>query len=441
MSALSPSELAEPASDGLRLIVLGHRQLLAYALPARGSLTIGRDRSCAIAIDDPSIDPQHARLACDALTIEDLGSAEGVRLRGARLEPGRPAALHCDEVAQLGAISIVVQRAPLPAAVGAVPPGLQPMLSAAMRALYQLVDRVAVGTISVLILGETGVGKEVLAEAIHRRSTRAAAPLLRLNCAALTDTLLESELFGHEKGAFTGAAASKQGLLESAHGGTVFLDEIGELPLPTQVKLLRVLESREVLPVGAVRPRPIDVRFIAATHRDLEARIDQGQFREDLYFRLNGITLRIPPLRERLDELETLAGHFVAMIAHGLGRPAPLLSAAAVARLRGHTWPGNIRELRNCLERAVLLCHGDCITGDDIVVVARRSREPTPAPPDALGDLRRRTAAVEREHIVAALARAAGNQKAAAQLLGISRRTLANKLDAFGIDRPRKGRA
>jgi DNA-binding NtrC family response regulator len=359
-------------------------------------------------------------------------------------------ALRYDEVVQLGGVTLLVQRAlaPPPPAyqLPPQPANLEALaaaqMSAAMQRLYQVVERVATGNISVLVLGETGVGKELLAEAIHRRSARAAGPLVRLNCSALSETLLESELFGYEKGAFTGALASKPGLLESADGGTVFLDEVGELSLSTQVKLLRVIESREVMRVGALRPRPIDVRFVAATHRDLEVRIDENAFREDLYFRLAGITVRIPPLRERVDEIETLAKYFAARFAMDLGRPCPRFAPDALARLLGHTWPGNIRELRNCIERAVLLCQEDRIGADEIVLAPRRTRvrgEPTSAEPPAL-PAQAGSRALDREKIVSALARAAGNQKVAAQLLGVSRRTLLNKLDRFGIDRPRKRR-
>jgi len=309
-------------------------------------------------------------------------------------------------------------------------------MSPAMRRVYQMVDRVAVGTISVLVLGETGVGKEILAEAIHRRSSRAGAPFVRLNCAALSETLIESELFGYERGAFTGALQQKVGLLESADRGTVFLDEIGELSPAMQVKLLRVLESREVMRVGSLRPTRIDVRFVAATHRDLEARVGAGAFREDLFFRLSGVAIEIPPLRERVEEVHVLAEQFAAATARALGRPIPRFTGAAIARLHAHAWPGNIRELRNCIERAVLLAEGDEIDADQIVVSAR-TRPPTPEPRVVIHG---RTVVLDREQVIAALARAAGNQKIAAQILQISRRTLINKLDVFGIDRPRKGR-
>jgi DNA-binding NtrC family response regulator len=227
----------------------------------------------------------------------------------------------------------------------------------AMQRLYRLVERIADSAISVLVLGETGVGKEIVAETIHRLSSRASKPFLRLNCAALSESLLESELFGHERGAFTGAVQAKQGLLESADGGTVFLDEVGEMPIATQVKLLRVLEARQVMRVGSVKSRPIDVRFIAATNRDLEQEVQLGTFREDLFFRLNGIPLVIPPLRERPNEIEPLARTIVAQASKRANRhPEPDIAPEALDLLRTYGWPGNIRELRNVIERAMLLC-------------------------------------------------------------------------------------
>ncbi|HEX3478758.1 MAG TPA: sigma 54-interacting transcriptional regulator [Kofleriaceae bacterium] len=309
-----------------------------------------------------------------------------------------------------------------------------------MRGVLALADRVAVGDISVLIVGETGAGKEVVADHIHARSPRSAHPLVKLNCAAMPEQLLESELFGHEKGAFTGAVATKPGLLEQAEGGSVFLDEIGELPLATQAKLLRVLEQREILRVGGLKPRAIDVRFLAATHRDLEAAIAAERFREDLYFRIAGVTLQIPPLRERLDEILPLAERFAARAAAALSRPTPVISPAARELLRGYRWPGNVRELRNVIERATLLCDGTIDVGQLPGDRMSRPAVAAPAEPSGLGDVRVQAGALERQAIESALARTGGNQTEAARQLGISRRTLTNKLNQHGFDRPRKRR-
>jgi transcriptional regulator with PAS, ATPase and Fis domain len=213
-----------------------------------------------------------------------------------------------------------------------------------MLNLYDRVQRIAASSINVLILGETGVGKEVVAEAIHRASGRRShGPLVRINCAALPEALVESELFGHQQGAFTGAVRDKVGLLEAADKGTVFLDEVGELPLPVQAKLLRVIESREITRVGGLKGQPVDVRFVAATNRDLQRDAQHGLFREDLYFRLNGVTVSVPPLRTRPLEIEPLAAAFAAGIAKELERPLPRLAEAARQRLLQHSWPGNIR--------------------------------------------------------------------------------------------------
>ncbi|MBI5481198.1 MAG: sigma 54-interacting transcriptional regulator [Deltaproteobacteria bacterium] len=241
------------------------------------------------------------------------------------------------------------------------------ILDPVMMRLHALAERVAASTITVRVLGETGVGKEVLAERIHRLSPRASKPFLRLNCAALAEQLLESELFGHERGAFTGATQSKPGLLQTATGGTVFLDEIGDLSLNLQVKLLRVLEDHQVLRVGALRARPIDVRFIAATHQDLEAAVQRGTFREDLFYRLSGVTLVVPPLRERAAEIEPIARAMVATACQRADRwPPPDLSPETLELLRGYAWPGNVRELRNTMERAVLLCTDATITPEHL---------------------------------------------------------------------------
>jgi len=347
--------------------------------------------------------------------------------------------------------------------------------SSAMRELQHLTAQVAQSDLSVLILGETGVGKELQAETVHRLSRRAKGPFVRLHCAALSEQLLESELFGHEKGAFTGAHQTKKGLLESADQGTVLLDEIGELPLSMQVKLLRVLEDRNVQRVGALTGRSIDVRFIAATNRDLEAEVAKGRFRLDLYFRLNGVSLFIPPLRSRLEEIESLAHTFVAQAAQRIGRAdEPALSPEALDRLKAYSWPGNVRELRNAIERAVLLCErgpirvehlptekmratrstvasgpsdapaslaaGASADFDAPTLSAMRASPPESRPADSIRALDQQREALERQHILQTLDECAGNQTRAAKVLGISRGTLLARLDAFGIPRPRKPR-
>ncbi len=296
--------------------------------------------------------------------------------------------------------------------------------------LYRVVERVARGTISVLLLGETGVGKEVVAEAIHRASPRRHRPFLRLNCAALSDTLLESELFGHERGAFTGATEQRAGLLESAQGGTVMLDELGEMPLSTQAKLLRVLEQRQVMRVGGRAPIAIDVRFVSATNRDLEAEVLKGTFRQDVYFRLNGAALAVPPLRERPLEIEALAERFVAQASADLDIEPPLeLSEGATELLTSYAWPGNVRELKNAIERAALLTTGDRIEPEHLPM----EKMSLPLVGEATSEDQ-----AERQRILDALEKTAGNQTRAAALLGIGRRTLTTKLTKYGIRRPRK---
>jgi DNA-binding NtrC family response regulator len=313
-----------------------------------------------------------------------------------------------------------------------------PILKApAARAVYQLAKRAAKGTsanglINVLVLGETGTGKEVLAEWLHRHSPRAAGPFICVNCGALSDSLAESELFGHEKGAFTNAVQAKTGLLEAASGGTVFLDEIGEMPLELQVKLLRALENREITRVGAVATRAIDVRFIAATHRDLEADIATKRFRQDLYFRLNGISLTLPPLRERLEELEPLATRFLAQASAAAKRRPPRLSKEALEILRGYRWDGNIRELRNVMERALVLCDDDEkeITAAHLPVEKLRL-SPAPAATAAFVD-------DEHRRVAEALASVGGNQGKAAKKLGMARGTLIERMKRYGIKRPQE---
>jgi DNA-binding NtrC family response regulator len=330
----------------------------------------------------------------------------------------------------------------------------------ALKKLVPVLERIASSTINVIIAGETGVGKEVLAHAIHELSPRAASKLVCLNCCALSETLLESELFGHERGAFTGAVRAKPGLLETADGGTLFLDEVGEMPLALQAKFLRVLEQKEVTRVGALRPRPIDIRILSASNRDLEAEIRAERFRSDLFFRLNGVTIVVPPLRERIDEIEPLARSFVENTSRALGRRLPAISAEALTALRSHSWPGNVRELRNVIERAVVLCAGDEIRLEHLPFGPRAgqlhprdegrfaaalapprlptdaARETLPVPADVSGIVVSREE--ERQRTITALRACRGNQTRAAEMLGISRRTLVSRLTEFGLPRPRK---
>jgi len=332
-----------------------------------------------------------------------------------------------------------------------------------MRRVYGLASSAARGAISVIILGETGVGKDVMAQEIHRMSPRAKAPFVAINCAAVSEGLLESELFGHEKGAFTGATETKAGLLESAPGGTVFLDEIGDMPPKLQATLLRVIQTRQVQRVGSVKTRPIDVRFIAATHRDLEAEIGAGRFRQDLYYRLNGITLTIPPLRERRSEILPLVRSFLAQFAREMGdKPAPEVSPEAARLLEAYSWRGNVREVRNVVERALLLCEGSEILPEHLPIesmaanaisfanVPAPGMTPPPPTPAAIpaaapvpADFARPTAPMnaaedEKERILRVLAECAGSQTRAAKVLGIARSTLIARLDEYGVPRPRK---
>ncbi|MGO8999804.1 MAG: sigma 54-interacting transcriptional regulator [Polyangiaceae bacterium] len=406
-----------------------------------------------------------------SVTIVDVVKRLRGHLAETGVEPQTGVACYPGDGATAGALFAFANHAVLPESrlIPSAPPAGEDSEASLMAGVNELVLRVAASTISVLVLGETGVGKEVLAESVHRQSPRSDKPFLRLNCAALSESLLESELFGHERGAFTGAVAQKRGLLESADGGTVFLDEIGELPLSTQVKLLRVIEERTVTRVGGLSSRSLDIRFVAATNRDLEVEVARGTFRQDLFFRVNGVTIVIPPLRERRGEIERLALTFLAAASRHRAHP-PRLSAEALQMLEAYSWPGNIRELRNVIERAVLLSDGDEIAPRHLPtekinapVMARPaprvslpqqqiaapavvppSFEVTgawPVVPDAAPSstgLRGELAALERQRILDALERSAWNQTKAARLLGMPRGQLMARLDQYGIARPRK---
>jgi DNA-binding NtrC family response regulator len=324
-------------------------------------------------------------------------------------------------------------------AAGAEPAAEGPVArDPAMAALLARAGQLARAEASLLITGESGTGKEVLARHIHAQSRRARGPFVALNCAALPETLLESELFGHEKGAFSGAVAARKGKFEQADGGTLLLDEIGEMDPRLQAKLLRVIQEKEVDRLGGMAPVKVDVRLLAATHRDLAAEVAKGRFREDLYFRLNVLALHIPPLRARPADILPLAEHFCARYARANGVPDRPLSAAARARLLAHPWPGNVRELENCAHRAVLLAEGAEIGPEAIELTPPRAPE-MPAPSDAqaaapariTGLVGRKVEEVERELIIETLSHCLGNRTRAAEILGISIRTLRNKLGEY----------
>jgi len=308
-----------------------------------------------------------------------------------------------------------------------------------MKDVCQLLGRIAPMPINVLLLGETGVGKEVCAERIHEQSPRFASPLVRVNCASLPGPLLESLLFGHVRGAFTTAHADRAGLLESADGGSLFLDEIAEMPLGSQAKLLRFLDERLVRRVGSVEATPVDVRIVAATNRDLDEEVAAGRFRQDLFFRLNGISVVIPSLRHRRPDIVPLAQAFVRQVAMRFGRPEMTIGPAAMEALRAYSWPGNVRELRNVIERAIIVCdrviergHLSLRSVSD-AVPAGATGNATPRP-DVLSMV---TNGRLRTLIVDALSECGGNQSKAARMLGISRGALIARIEQFGLPRPR----
>lgn len=305
--------------------------------------------------------------------------------------------------------------------------------SAALRSLRDQVATAAPTNGRVLILGENGTGKELVARTIHHLSRRRAAPFVEVNCAAIPEELIESELFGHVKGAFTGAVVDRPGRFEQATTGTIFLDEIGDMSLKTQAKVLRVLQEQVMERVGGTQRIRVDVRVLAATNKDLQAQIRRGQFREDLYFRLNVIPIFVPPLRERQDDIAPLAEHFTAVMAAEYGRRPKRLAPEAIARLQHYAWPGNVRELRNVIERLMIMVPGDTITAQDLGFLGRDLvHEVAPVVPASmpLGEAKER---FERDFILQALAAQRGNMSRTAEALGVERSNLYKKMRAFGI--------
>jgi two-component system, NtrC family, nitrogen regulation response regulator GlnG len=328
--------------------------------------------------------------------------------------------------------------------------------SGAILEVFKTIGRVAARDVAVLITGESGTGKELVARAIHQASSRAAGAFVAVNAAAIPRELLESELFGHEKGAFTGAIESRLGRFREASGGTLFLDEIGDMPLDLQAKLLRVLQSDEVTAVGGKRAEKVDVRIVAATHRDLDLHVRDGRFREDLLYRLRVVPIEIPPLRERPEDIAVLAEHFTARYAEELGTQARLLSEPALDQLCAHDWPGNVRELENAIKRALVLASHDVLTPDDFAFLQGAPVLSATEAGSSLEDLVRAEAEAllrgadpsdlyprilertERPLLEAVLAHTGGNQLRAAALLGINRNTLRKKITELGIDIPER---
>ncbi|MBU1275060.1 MAG: sigma-54 dependent transcriptional regulator [Proteobacteria bacterium] len=304
--------------------------------------------------------------------------------------------------------------------------------SMAMRQVYALIDKVAATKATVLLTGESGTGKELIARAIHVRSPRSDEPFVAVNCMALTETLLESELFGHEKGAFTGATSRRKGRFELAHGGTLFLDEVGEMSPSLQVKLLRVLQERSFERVGGNQALSVDVRIVAATNRDLTQAVEAGQFREDLFYRLNVVRIDVPPLVQRREDLPALVAHFVNKYAAEVGRPAPKVDKQAMELIYSHSWPGNVRELENAIERAVILA-GESITPGDLPLEIRpgQAAAATELPQDM--SLNEAVDDLERRMILRALSEAGGVAAHAAEALGLTKSNLAYKLKKYGI--------
>ena len=433
-------ERQPPFGDRVLLVIDG-ASLQVVPLPGAGALTIGRASKCDVVIDSGSVSRHHANLAILAdIEIEDAGSSNGTYVDGAKLPPHQSVLLTPGVPFLIGAVTLMVQNRNSSRH--------EPARSSVLTALEQSASRISLGRLAVLVVGEIGVGKERFAERVHEMSPRRTASFVRINCSAISEPALEAELFGNEP-------TNKPGALELADGGTAFLSDVDQLPQALQHKLLRAIEDAAVRRVGATRARPIDVRYVASTAKDLASEIDDGRFRRDLYFRLAGATFSIPPLRERRDEIQPLAEQFIAAASAPLGRSFAF-SDDAKQWLTSHDWPGNIRELRNACERAVLLATGMLIERHHLTTIDDPAKRPPnqrmrssatiPPPPgirapsaaDMPSQVRATVAELEKQRILEALERCAGNQTRAAELLGISRRTLINRLDEYGIARPRK---
>jgi len=406
----------------------------------RGELVVGKDPGCGLVIDDAFASGVHCRIVADGgrLLLSDLGSTNGTWVDGVRVGHA--------ELAPGSSIRIGETQITLELASQQRPGSFEGMISESpnMQEVFELIDRVAPSPAPITILGETGSGKELVARAIHSRGDRPKGPFIPVNCAAISRELIESELFGHEKGAFTGATAARKGAFEEASGGTIFLDEIGELSADLQAKLLRTLELGEVKRVGSSRPFRVDTRVVAATHRDLRAMVQRGTFREDLYYRIAVIRIELPPLRSRPGDVRLLAAQLVRAYAPQGVNPA--IAPDALLRLEAHGWPGNVRELKNVLARALLLRRGPAITAADLSfdsAAAAGGMGGGPQPSDdentAVFLPGKTLAEIEREAILKALRRHGGNRRAAARELDVARSTMQARAKELGVPPPGAG--
>jgi transcriptional regulator with PAS, ATPase and Fis domain len=443
----------------LELIVSHRGDRQVHPLPKSGHVELGRSEKCAVRLDHSGISRHHVRLYIGSqLEVEDLGSANGTWLfrcsaletsdetaqanMDRRLNPGERVPLASGDTLRIGPMLVELRRTS--AGEGHNDASQEGFLvnDPKMLVVRDLAAKAAASSLPVLVLGETGVGKDVLAAFVHSASARSKAAFVRVNCAALSESLLESELFGHVRGSFTGATDAKEGLIEAAHGGTLFLDELGELSLSTQARLLHVLERSEVTRLGSTKPRAVDVRFVAATNRNLVDEVKRGAFRKDLFYRVNTLVIEVPPLRERPSDILPMAERFVGEARRRSNLPE-LDNAIALdsgQMLLEHSWPGNVRELRNVMHRAVVLAGGGPIRPQHLSLADEFGEESVTVVKDR-DDFGAADGDDELDRVAKVLAECGGNQTRAAELLGISRRTMVNRMRELALPRPRRPRS
>ncbi len=433
------------------LVVQRNERVELVEVPNETDVVIGRGTESQVAVDEARISRRHARVLWSAgqLLVEDLGSRNGTFVNSQELR-GASRSVGAGDTIRVGGLEIVVAVVTAGSDKGGAEPsskraGPRPVVAeelidglpgivvadASMARMFGFARRIARANTTVLVLGETGAGKEIVAQQIHAWSRRAAAPFVRVNCATLQESLAESELFGYERGAFTGADRRKTGFAEAANGGTLFLDELGELSLPVQAKLLAMLENRAIVRVGSAVETPVDVRVISATHRDLTSEIAAGRFREDLYYRLGVVVVRVPPLRERPSEVVLLAKLFAKRFGADFGWADPVIAQDASVALASYKWPGNVRELRNAIEHAMLVTEDGTIKAEHLPETLTRAN--VAQPNEEEGGVKAAISKLERESIAEALRAEQGNRTRAARRIGISLRSLLYKIEKYKL--------